>query len=135
MNNIADSTKTQLAAACILLSVADADEILETINLIMENFHGHGYSLCYQRKIGLVKWLEPDISSELHALYKRGIRNIMIFPMGFITESLETLFNLDMKSQDIAKKLGFTQYERADTVQDHSLFIECLQELVLELCE
>ena len=43
MNNITDSTKTQLAAACILLSVADADEILEdqeldTINVILQDF-------------------------------------------------------------------------------------------------
>ena len=112
-----------------------ADEILETIDLIMENFHGFGYSVCYQNGRGVVKWLEPNISTELHELYNRGINNIIIFPIGFITESLATLFDLDMESRDIAKKLGFTQYECADTVQDHPMFIECLQELILELCE
>ena len=139
INNFSESPHILFSAHSISKSQVKkgdpyADEILETIDLIMKNFHGHGYSICYQRKIGLVKLLEPNISSELHELYKRGIRNIMIFPIGFITESLETLFDLDMKSQDIAKKLGFTQYERADTLQDHPLFIECLQELVLELC-
>jgi len=112
-----------------------ADEILETVDLIMENFHGYGHSLCYQSKMRPIKWLEPDIDSELHELYNRGIRNILVFPVGFVSENLETLYHLDIKIRDIAKKLGFTQYERADTVQDHPLFIECLQELVLELCE
>ena len=108
---------------------------METIDLIMEDFHGYGHSLCYQGKMGPIKWLEPDIDSELCELYNRGIRNILVFPVGFVSENLETLYHLDIKIRDIAKKLGFTQYERADTVQDHLLFIECLQELVLELCE
>ena len=111
------------------------DEILETVDLIMEDFHGYGHSLCYQGKMGPIKWLEPDISSELRELYNRGIRNILIFPVGFISENLETLYDLDMKNRDLAENMGFTQYERADTVQDHPLFIECLQELVLELCD
>ena len=112
-----------------------SDEILETVDLIMENFHGYGHSLCFQSKMRPIKWLEPDIDSELHELYNRGIRNILVFPVGFVSENLETLYHLDMKIQDMAKKLGFTQYERADTVQDHPMFIECLRELVLELCE
>ena len=101
----------------------------------MENFHGYGHSLCYQSKMGPIKWLEPDIDSELLELYNRGIRNILVFPVGFVSENLETLYHFDIKIRDIANKLGFTQYERAETVQDHPLFIECLQELVLELCE
>ena len=111
------------------------DEILETVDLIMENFHGYGHSLCYQRKMKPIKCLKPDIDSELHELYNRGIRNILVFPVSFVSENLETLYHLDIKIRDIAKELGFMQYERADTIQDHPLFIECLQELVLELCE
>ena len=110
------------------------DEILETVDLIMEDFHGYGHSLCYRSKMGPIKWLEPDITSELRELYNRGIRNILVFPVGFVSENLETLYELYIINRDVAEDMGYTQYERADTVQDHPLFIECLQELVIELC-
>ena len=111
------------------------DEIIETVDLIMEGFHGYGHSLCFQSKMGPMHWIKPDINSELRELYNRGIRNILIYPVGCVSEQLETVYELDIRSREIAEDIGFTQYERADTVQDHPLFIECLQELVLELCE
>ena len=111
------------------------DEIEETVELILEEFHGYGHSLCYQSKVGPTKWLEPDIEDELKVLRKRGIKNLMVFPVAFVSEHLETLQELDIKYRKVAEDFGFDQYIRANTVQAHPLFIDCLKELVLENCQ
>ena len=111
------------------------DEIEETVGLILEEFHGYGHSLCYQSKVGPTKWLEPDIEDELKVLRKRGIKNLLVFPVAFVSEHLETLQELDIKYRKVAEDLGFNQYIRANTVQAHPLFIDCLKELVLENCQ
>ena len=111
------------------------DEIEETVELILEEFHGYGHSLCYQSKVGLTKWLEPNIKDELKELKNRGIKNLLVCPVGFISEHLETLHELDIKYRKVAEDLGFNQFIRVNTVQAHPLFIDCLKELVLESCQ
>jgi len=111
------------------------DEIEETVELILEEFHGYGHSLCYQSKVGPAKWLEPDIENEMKELRKRGIKNLLVFPVAFVSEHLETLQELDIKYRKVAEDLGFDQYIRANTLQAHPLFIDCLKELVLENCQ
>ena len=110
-------------------------EIEETVELILEDFHGYGHSLCYQSKVGPSKWLEPSIQDELSELNNRGIKNLLVCPVGFVSEHLETLQELDIKYRNVAENLGFNQYIRANTVQSHPLFIDCLKELVLESCQ
>ena len=110
-------------------------EIEETVELILEEFHGYGHSLCYQSKVGLTKWLEPNIKDKLKELKNRGIKNLLVCPVGFVSEHLETLHELDIKYRKVAEDLGFNQFIRGDTVQAHPLFIDCLKELVLESCQ
>ena len=81
-----------------------------------------------------MKWLEPDIAAELKKLRSRGIKNILVFPLSFVSEHLETLYELDLKYKQLAQELEIDQYERADTVQDHPKFIACLKDLVLKHC-
>ena len=111
------------------------DEIKETVGLILEDFHGYGHSLCYQSKVGPTKWLEPNIKDELKELRNRGIKNLLVFPVAFVSEHLETLHELDIKYRKVAEELGFNQFIRVNTVQTHPLFIDCLKELVLENCQ
>ena len=110
-------------------------EIEETVELILEEFHGYGHSLCYQSKVGPTKWLEPNIKDELKELKHRGIKNLLVCPVGFVSEHLETLHELDIKYRQVAEDLGFSQFIRANTVQAHPLFIDCLKELILENCQ
>jgi ferrochelatase len=110
-------------------------EIEETVELILEEFHGYGHSLCYQSKVGPAKWLEPNIKDELKGLKNRGLKNLLVCPVGFVSEHLETLHELDIKYRKVAEDLGFNQFIRANTVQAHPLFIDCLKELVLENCQ
>ncbi len=109
-------------------------EIEETVELILEDFHGYGHSLCYQSKVGPTKWLEPNIKDELKELKHRGIKNLLVSSVGFVSEHLETLHELDIKYRKVAEDLGFEQFIRVNTVQAHPLFIDCLKELVLESC-
>ena len=80
------------------------------------------------------RWLAeygPNTILETHA----KIKNLLVFPVAFVSEHLETLHELDIKYRKVAEELGFNQFIRVNTVQTHPLFIDCLKELVLENCQ
>ncbi len=111
-------------------------EIEATLTLIMKYLPEiSNYSLCYQSKVGPVKWLEPSVSQALHTLYLKGERELLVFPLSFVSEHLETLYELDIEYAALAKKIGFARYQRASTPGTHPLFIEALKELVLEMSD
>ncbi len=116
--------------------VTDGDpyqrEIEESVRLIASEMGSKDYSLCYQSRVGPVKWLGPSIGSHLNELYARGVRELVIFPVAFVSEHLETLYELDQKYKTMALELGFSRVERALTVQDSHLFIKTLKTLILE---
>lgn len=108
-------------------------EVHECMELIMERLGlDYSYSLCYQSKAGPVKWMEPTVEAEIDHLVSGGVRHVLVFPISFVSEHLETLYELDIKKRDYALNHGIKQYERASTVQDKDEFIQVLKKLVLE---
>lgn len=108
-------------------------EIKHNVELIMANLGtGYTHSLCYQSKVGPVKWLSPKVEDEIDRLVKEGIRHILVFPISFVSEHLETLYELDIQKKEYAMNNGIDTFIRADTVQTQPEFINCLKNLVLE---
>jgi ferrochelatase len=108
-------------------------EIEDHMKLIMNALHkDFSYSLCYQSRVGPVKWLEPNVEAEVDRLISEGVDRVMVVPISFVSENLETLFELDIQKKRYALSKGITQYERADTVQDSGSFIEVLYNIVME---
>jgi len=102
-------------------------EIQETVGLILKELHfSSGSLLSYQSRVGPVKWLEPSVESALHTLKKDGVKDLLIVPVSFVSEHLETLYELDIEYRDLAHSLGFRQYERASVPGLHSEFIHAL---------
>lgn len=89
-------------------------------------------SLCYQSKVGRARWLEPSFETEVDRLVRLGIKNLVVFPLSFVTENLETLYELDVQKKDYALSHGIKGYFRIPVHNDNDEFIEVLKTLVLE---
>ena len=91
------------------------------------------WDLVYQSRSGppTQPWLGPDIIEHLKNLHAGGIRNVVIAPLGFISDHLEVLYDLDTEAQALAAKLDMRMV-RAGTVGTHPVFVAMLCQLIAE---
>jgi protoporphyrin/coproporphyrin ferrochelatase len=110
-------------------------QLRETCRLVSEQleFKPDQWDLVYQSRSGRPTdpWLEPDILDHLQDIQKRGCQNMIVQPIGFLSDHLEVLFDLDHEAQDTATSLGMTM-TRAATVGTHPRFIKMIGKLILE---
>lgn len=91
------------------------------------------WSLVYQSRSGPPSqpWLEPDIGDHLNARYEAGVRDIVICPIGFLSDHMEVLYDLDTEARARCEELGMTM-ARAGTAGTHPKMIEMIVKLVAE---
>ena len=108
-------------------------QLLETTRLVAETLKFPEWDLVYQSRSGPPHqpWLGPDILDHLKNLHGREIKNVIVAPLGFISDHLEVLFDLDTEAQDLCNKLGMKMV-RAATVGSHPVFIDMLRQLIAE---
>jgi ferrochelatase len=92
-----------------------------------------GWDLVYQSRSGppQVPWLEPDIVDHLGALHERGEDVVVVVPIGFTSDHMEVVYDLDTQAADAAAELGMTMV-RAGTVGTHPLFVRGLVDVLDE---
>ena len=105
------------------------DQIEQTVALIMQGLPNFAYSLCYQSKVGRLKWLEPSLENELIATNDRK-ESALVIPIAFTSEHSETLVELDLDYAKLAKEMGL-DFCRVPTLSSHPLFIATLADLVM----
>jgi len=88
------------------------------------------WHLSYQSKSGPVKWLGPSTGEKLKELAGRNIKNILIVPISFVSDHIETLHEIDILYMQMAKDLGIN-LRRTDSLNAHPLFIEALKDIVI----
>lgn len=108
-------------------------QLEEACRLVAERIGTANYKLVYQSRSGPphVPWLEPDICDYLSAIHQEGVGNVVIVPIGFISDHMEVMFDLDTEAQQLADELGI-RLVRAETVGTHPMFIEMIRELIIE---
>lgn len=126
----AHSIPTSLARQCDYES-----QLEETSRLVAESL-GIGrdrWSLVYQSRSGRPQdpWLEPDILDHLDDLGRQGAESVVIHPVGFLSDHIEVLFDLDQEARERCERLGITM-ERSATVGTHLRFVSMLGELIEE---
>lgn len=87
-------------------------ETEKTVSLVMKNLEQIPYKLSFQSKIGPIEWIEPSTEETIKELGKSGIKELIIFPISFISEHIETLFELDVEYKEVAEKAGIEKYVR-----------------------
>jgi len=93
------------------------------------------HMLCFQSKVGPAKWLEPSFVATLEKLGHEGVKEMMVVPISFVTEHIETLHEINIDGRTDAKKAGIERYRMMPAVGDSQHFIECLKQLVLRAVE
>jgi ferrochelatase len=87
--------------------------------------------LAFQSRVGPQKWLSPYTEQTIEELGRAGEKGIVLVPIAFTGEHIETLQELDILYKEVATKAGITSFARARTVGLHPAFIEALTDLVL----
>ncbi len=111
------------------------DDIKETISGLVERIGPLAWHLAFQsRSGGSEPWLEPDVGDVLNGCSRRGYRKVLVVPVGFVSDHMETLYDLDIKYRGQAESLGM-HYERSPALNDSPRFIQALAQIVLERLE
>lgn len=131
----AHSIPQSMAAGCDYQDqlVDAANLIVEEVNKASPNRRADEFDLVFQSRSGppQVPWLEPDIVDHLDTLEAEGYRAVTVVPLGFVSDHMEVLFDLDTQAAHRANELGIT-IARAATVGNHPRFVAMIRELVEE---
>jgi protoporphyrin/coproporphyrin ferrochelatase len=87
--------------------------------------------LCYQSRVGPAKWLQPPLTSTIERLGHEGVKEMLVVPISFVTEHIETLHEINIEAREEAEKLGIERFRMMPAVGDSPLFIAALKDLVL----
>ncbi|SFT52880.1 ferrochelatase [Geodermatophilus amargosae] len=94
---------------------------------------GREFDLVWQSRSGppSVPWLEPDVNDHLRALHENGETAVVVFPVGFVSDHLEVIWDLDNEAEETAGELGLV-FVRAGTAGTHPAFVAMVRELLQE---
>jgi ferrochelatase len=112
-------------------------QIEETVRLTCEQgakeFSGwpRTHLICYQSRVGPAKWLQPPLTGTLERLGHEGVKEMLVVPVSFVTEHIETLHEINIEAREEARKHGIETFRMMPAVGDSPLFIDALKDLVL----
>ena len=104
-------------------------QVEQTANAIASAVGLDDWSVCYQSRVGPLKWIGPSTDSEIERAGSDK-RSVVLYPLSFVSEHSETLVELDIEYRHLAHEKGVPTYIRVPTVGTHKLFIGGLANLV-----
>ncbi len=126
----AHSIPASMAASCDY-----AKQLDETTRLVCDalDVDAERRSLVFQSRSGppRVPWLEPDVNDHLRSLKERGAQDVVILPIGFLSDHMEVLYDLDVEAQRTCDEMGLNMV-RAAAVGTHPQFVAMAAELIAE---
>jgi len=110
-----------------------AAQLAEAGGLIAGALGMKTWQLVYQSRSGSPSqpWLGPDIVEHLRTLHGEGVRNVVVAPIGFVSDHMEVVYDLDVEARKVADELGMKMV-RAATAGTHPAFVRMIRELVME---
>jgi ferrochelatase len=108
-------------------------EVAATVDHVMKRLgNKYPYRLCWQSQVGPKAWLGPQTADALKGFAKAGKKNLVVVPIAFTTDHIETLFELDHEYGVEAKEIGLTGWKRVDALNDDPVFIRAMADIVKE---
>ncbi len=138
-----EGTPLLFTAHSIPMSMADncnyQIQLAEACRIVAESVNHTNWELVYQSRSGPPQqtWLEPDVCDHIEALHKQReetsepLSELLVLPIGFISDHMEVLFDLDTEAKELCDKLGI-RLQRIPTVGTHPRFVQMIRELIDE---
>jgi ferrochelatase len=105
-------------------------EVEASVESVIKNLGWTGqYHLAWQSKLGPVKWLEPATADLTRKLGRENVKRLLVVPIAFVTDHIETLEELDKELREIAEEAGIKEFRRARGLNAHPAFMDCLADL------
>jgi protoporphyrin/coproporphyrin ferrochelatase len=107
-------------------------QIAETVQMVRElGAWPNPHILCYQSRVGPQKWLQPSLTTTIEQMAHSGIKRMLVIPISFLTEHIETLHEINVEGREEAESLGVTEFRMMPALNDSPLLIRALADLVL----
>jgi ferrochelatase len=107
-------------------------QIEETVQMVRElGAWPNPHVLCYQSRVGPQKWLQPSLTTTIEKMAHSGIKRMLVIPISFLTEHIETLHEINVEAREEAESLGVTEFRMMPALNDSPLLIRALADLVL----
>ncbi|WP_030454403.1 ferrochelatase [Herbidospora cretacea] len=108
-------------------------QLREASALVAAEVGAGDFDLVWQSRSGPphIPWLEPDVCDHLETLHAKGVESVVLVPIGFVSDHMEVLYDLDVEARDRAGELGM-RLARAGTAGTHPRFVEMIRDLVNE---
>lgn len=111
-------------------------EVAGTVQSVMNGLKlENSFIHAWQSKVGFLPWIIPKTQDILSGLGKQGTKNVLVVPVGFTSDHVETLYELDIEYREVAEKAGIQKYIRARSLNDDPDFIQALAHLVKDHLE
>ncbi|HYX15937.1 MAG TPA: ferrochelatase [Nostoc sp.] len=108
-------------------------EIEECTALIMQTLNRpNAHTLAYQSRVGPVEWLQPYTEDALKELGAKGVKDLVVVPISFVSEHIETLQEIDIEYREVAEEAGIHNFRRVPAPNTHPVFINALADLVID---
>ena len=107
------------------------EEVGRTVEAVTRGL-AQPWSLAYQSRNGRLPWLQPYLEDELKRLGKAGVSNVVVVPISFVSDHIETLFELDQLYGEVARQHGITNYHRARCFNDDPVFSQLLSTILID---
>lgn len=135
--NLDDAYRVVFTAHSLPQSVIDKGDpykkqVEKTVEMILQKVNIKDYVLSFQSKIGPVKWVQPSTVETIRKAASDGVKQLVVMPIGFTCDHVETLHELDIELAEMAHKGGVQHFVRAGVFNDHPQFIELLSDVVLK---
>ncbi len=103
--------------------------LVKRLNLPNRNLLG------FQSRTGPVRWIGPGTDQLIEDLGASGVKHLLVVPLSFVSDHIETLYEIDQLFGDLARRVGIEEYRRPEALNTHPMFIECLARRVEQLIE
>ncbi len=114
--------------------IDDGDPYCEHIRVTIEGLLGRlpelPHIVGYQSRVGPVEWIGPSTDEVIRDLARNGVEDVLVIPVSFVSDHVETLYEIDLLYGDQARSLGIKNFKRADSLNDYPPFLDALADLV-----
>jgi ferrochelatase len=106
------------------------DHIQTTMKAVLAQFPELPHVLAYQSIVGPVAWIGPSTDKVIDQLAASGVKDVLVIPISFVSDHVETLYEVDMLYGDQARARGISNFRRIDSLNDFPPFLDALADLV-----